>query len=211
MEVVGTSFSRTGTYTLKLALEQLGYGSCYHNYELRKRPNDLTFFSEAYETGTTNWKQLYKAFNAVTDWPASSFWESLYKTYPSAKFIHVDRDPDKWFDSFTATIIPSIFEDIKSSDVFISDRNKLLKKMVLDDFFEGQFDNKDFVISKYLEHRAKVKKTVPKSQVLFFSLDEEWPPLCEFLNVSTPQAPFPSSNNKTAFWNYHLQDKKQHT
>jgi hypothetical protein len=39
LSVIGAGFGRTGTMSLKLALEQLGFGPCYHMTEVFKDPN----------------------------------------------------------------------------------------------------------------------------------------------------------------------------
>src|SRR5689334_16327222 len=36
LKVIGAGFGRTGTMSLKLALEQLGFGPCYHMIEVFK-------------------------------------------------------------------------------------------------------------------------------------------------------------------------------
>lgn len=37
LNVIGAGFGRTGTESLKRALEMLGYGPCYHMYEVLPR------------------------------------------------------------------------------------------------------------------------------------------------------------------------------
>ena len=41
LEVIGAGFGRTGTMSLKVALEDLGYGPCYHMIELFEHPNHV--------------------------------------------------------------------------------------------------------------------------------------------------------------------------
>lgn len=46
------------------------------------------------------------------------------------------------------------------------------------------------------EHYTMVKELVPREQVLEFSLDDGWEPLCQFLGVPVPEVPFPHRNNR---------------
>jgi hypothetical protein len=41
LEVIGAGFGRTGTMSIKVALEQHGYGPCYHMIELFEHPEPV--------------------------------------------------------------------------------------------------------------------------------------------------------------------------
>jgi hypothetical protein len=49
IRVIGVGLPRTGTASLKVALEMLGFGPCHHMYEVIDKPNRLIKFIQAYD------------------------------------------------------------------------------------------------------------------------------------------------------------------
>jgi hypothetical protein len=49
LKLIGAGLGRTGTLSLKLALEDLLGGPCYHMIEVRERPEDPDLWGDAYE------------------------------------------------------------------------------------------------------------------------------------------------------------------
>ena len=47
LEIVGAALGRTGTNSLKLALEQLGFGPCHHMFEVRDHADQLPYWQAA--------------------------------------------------------------------------------------------------------------------------------------------------------------------
>eukprot|EP00747_Dinoflagellata_sp_TGD_P220578 gnl/TRDRNA2_/TRDRNA2_92539_c0_seq2.p1 gnl/TRDRNA2_/TRDRNA2_92539_c0~~gnl/TRDRNA2_/TRDRNA2_92539_c0_seq2.p1 ORF type:complete len:178 (+),score=34.11 gnl/TRDRNA2_/TRDRNA2_92539_c0_seq2:329-862(+) len=46
-------------------------------------------------------------------------------------------------------------------------------------------------IASYERHNAKIRASIPADHLLEFQASQGWEPLCRFLNVSVPNAPFP--------------------
>jgi Sulfotransferase domain len=104
MHVIGAGLGRTGTYSLKFALNQLGLGPCHHMEEvMHKLPVQVPLW-EAAIAGNPDWGAIYSGYGSAVDWPTASFYRELATAYPHAKFVLSTRSPDSWADSFGETI-----------------------------------------------------------------------------------------------------------
>jgi hypothetical protein len=106
LDIIGPGFGRTGTNSLKVALEHLGFGPCHHMFEVRDNPEQLPGWEAAARGEQVDWDQLFAGYRAQVDWPGARYWRELARHYPNAKVILTVRDPDDWFDSVQATIAP---------------------------------------------------------------------------------------------------------
>src|SRR3712207_228473 len=127
IEVIGAGFGRTGTMSLKVALEELGFGPCYHMIELFGHPEHVELWETASQGKPVDWEKLFSGYRATTDWPACSFYGELMQRYPNAKVILTVRDPDRWYESTYNTIygmrrmISSSIEDALVRPVLVED------------------------------------------------------------------------------------------
>ena len=55
IKVFGTGFGRTGTNSLKIALEKLGMGPCYHMKEIVLRPSHITMWYDIAQGENPKW------------------------------------------------------------------------------------------------------------------------------------------------------------
>ena len=106
LKIVGAGLGRTGTHSLKVALETLLGGPCYHMFEVMQHPEDIAQWQLAAEGGAPDWKQLFEGYDAAVDWPAASFWRELAGVFPDAKILLSTRPTDEWWKSADATIFP---------------------------------------------------------------------------------------------------------
>ena len=106
LEIIGPGFGRTGTHSLKIALEQLGFGPCHHMFEVRDHPEQLPAWQAVARGEQVDWDQVFRGYRAQADWPGARVWRELARHWPEAKVILTVRDPDEWFDSVQATIAP---------------------------------------------------------------------------------------------------------
>jgi hypothetical protein len=116
LEVIGAGFGRTGTKSLKAALEELGFGPCYHMFELFGHPEHVELWEAAAQGKSVDWNELFGRYRATTDWPGCSFYEELMHSYPNAKVILTVRDPNGWYESTYNTVY--LKRRIASSAVF---------------------------------------------------------------------------------------------
>src|SRR5438874_1357902 len=98
LKVIGSGLGRTGTMSLKLALEQLGFGPCHHMVEMFKRPQSAALWIAAAE-GKPDWDAIFEGYASMTDYPGVRYWRELIALFPDARVVHTIRDPDAWFES----------------------------------------------------------------------------------------------------------------
>src|SRR3954451_16498267 len=104
LTVMGAGFGRTGTLSLKAALEELGLGPCYHMREAIQHPDHVPTWESAARGEPVDWDRFLGGYRATVDWPGAAFYEQLSEKYPDARVILTVRDPDRWYDSASATI-----------------------------------------------------------------------------------------------------------
>lgn len=200
LKVLGAGFGRTGTHSLKLALEQLGFGPCHHMYEVRQHPEQVEWWHAAALGEKLNWDKVFEGFVSQVDWPASYFWQDLSTHYPDAKIILTDRDPQSWYKSISRTILPAT-EIGRHEDPDPTNRkaSEMIYQIALENIFEGRLGEKDFAINKMLTHRQHVIDSIDPERLLVFNTADGWGPLCAFLGVEKPSEPFPRSNSAKEF------------
>lgn len=190
LSVIGAGFGRTGTASLKIALEQLGFGPCYHMSEVLSHAGHVDLWTKAAD-GAPDWEAIFKGFKSTVDFPAASYWRGLSAYYPDAKVILSLRDPESWFTSTQETILsPTIWEIIGSSP-WGAMIDKTIHRL-----FDGKPNDHDTLIRVFNEHNAAVKAALPPARLLVFEAKEGWAPLCKFLNVAIPDGPYPRVNSK---------------
>lgn len=106
LELIGAGMGRTGTLSLKAALERIGYGPCYHGIEVFVAPERGRLWLEQTQSGSHDWDGIFHGYRATVDWPAAAFWRELVERYPDAKVLLSLRDSDRWYDSVMNTLYP---------------------------------------------------------------------------------------------------------
>jgi hypothetical protein len=198
LQVIGAGFGRTGTKSLKLALEQLGFAPCYHMVEVFGHPDHNEIWEGAALGKPTDWKGFLAPYRAGVDWPICHFWRELAGIFPDAKFILTERDPEAWYKSISQTIIASMERKDEPADPVRRRQVRMGRLIVSEKTFGGRID-KDHVIAVYRRHNQDVKDTLPASRLLVTDSPEGWGPLCEFLDVPVPDMAFPRTNSTQEF------------
>ena len=194
LKVIGSGFGRTGTMSLKLALEQIGLGPCYHMVEVFKNPAAPDMWSAAADDPAhADWGKIFEGYNSTVDWPNATYYKELADAYPDAKIVHTERDPDEWFASTQATI----FADRPGMD---SDAPfpRMIGKVIFP-LFGGEMHNKDRLISVYKAHNARVREVIAPERLLIYHVADGWGPLCGFLGVPEPEGSTPKVNSREEF------------
>jgi hypothetical protein len=192
LKVIGSGMGRTGTMSLKRALERLGFGPCHHMVEIFTHPDSVPLWVAAAE-GRPDWEALFDGYASAVDHPSCVFWRELADYYPNAKVLHSVRDPDAWFDSTQATIL--------APQSPASNPPPALKR-----FFELQrgamgekVHDRDYMIERFNNLTIEVKRVIPKERLLVYEAGQGWEPICAFLGVPVPDEPFPHENSRQAF------------
>jgi hypothetical protein len=193
LKVIGAGLGRTGTMSLKLALEQLGFGPCYHMVEVFKLPDAPGQWSAAADGEAVDWERVFEGFNSTVDWPSASFYRQLADAYPEAKVILTERDADAWYRSTQATIF-----NVPPPQGEPTPWHLMVRK-VIGGMFDGDMATKEHVIEVYRRHNDEVRRTIPPERLLIYDVAEGWGPLCAFLGVEVPAGPMPKVNSTEEF------------
>jgi hypothetical protein len=192
LRVVGAGLGRTGTLSLKLALERLLGASCYHMVEVFAHPEHIAAWHAAARGRMPDWEKLLTGYAAAVDWPAASFWPELAEAFPDALVLLSVRDPESWWRSASTTIFPAT--SAAPHDAWLA--------MVRDVFaarFTSAIDDRPASIAAFERHNAEVRATVPAGRLLEWRAADGWAPLCAALELPVPDAPFPRVNTSEEF------------
>ena len=211
MKVIGAGFGRTGTLSLKAALETLGFGPCYHMTELFQHPDHVSYWEAAMNGEAVDWQTLFANYRATVDWPGCTFYAELMVAYPDAKVLLSVRDPERWYDSVINTIyqtsnllkpplgsLRTLLMRLVSPQ--ISRIVGMINKMIWQNTFDDRFEDKAHALEVFQQHIEEVTQHVPADKLLVYNVKEGWEPLCAFLGVEIPaDTPFPHLNDRGSF------------
>jgi hypothetical protein len=192
LKVIGAGLGRTGTMSLKLALEQIGFGPCYHMVEVFKLGTAPTW-ARAFRGEKMDWEAVFDGFPSTVDWPGCDFYAELAELYPEAKVILSLRDPESWYRSTQETI----FRDISHEDADAPWREMF--ELMVGNKFGGDIHSHDHLIEVYNRHNDEVRRTIAPERLLEYQPGDGWEPLCDFLGVPVPDAPYPKVNSTEEF------------
>lgn len=198
VNVIGAGIGRTGTLSLKTALNQLGLGPCHHMDEVLQEMARQVPLWQAAVDGRPDWTAIYRGYASAVDWPTATFFRELHQAYPSAKFILTVRPAQNWVDSFLETIYKALAGRAHAPEAMqpwlTMSAGVIAKAGIVDGM------DKADLIAAFDAHVAAVKATIPPDQLLVFEVKEGWGPLCDFLGVPIPATDFPRTNDRTEFW-----------
>ena len=198
LTVIGAGFGRTGTLSLKLALEALGFAPCYHMVEVFEHPEHIPLWTAA-TAGQYDWDALFTNYRAAVDWPACSFWQPLLEHYPEAKVILTVRDPQAWYASVRKTIYPATQSTSSEVPPEVQAQRQMANTLVWQQTFQGRIEEPDYAIAVFERHNAAVQAALSPQQLLVLNVMEGWEPLCRFLDCPVPDQPFPNTNSSEEF------------
>lgn len=190
LKVIGAGYPRTGTSSLKGALEQLGFGRCHHMREIIMDPASAGRWVQAAD-GHPDWEAIFEGYQSCTDAPGCSFWRQLADYYPDAKVLLSVRDPNDWFDSTQATV----FSEQMLGSPSKSPLAKFFAKCVTTEFGERIHD-RDFMLARFERRKQEVMAAFPSDRLLVYDVREGWATLCAWLGVPVPESAFPHANSR---------------
>jgi hypothetical protein len=202
LQIIGTGMSRTGTLSTKAALETLGLGPCHHMMELFESPEQVRIWTEVARRRTTDWEAVFAGYRSQVDFPGGRVWQQTIDAFPDAKVVHTERPEEAWWASFSATVLKVWANHARltrNMPPHIQEIFARLTPFYIDDTFGGMPD-KATAIAAYRRNNRLVRERVAADRLLVFTPSDGWGPLCGFLGVAVPEAPFPRSNARAEFW-----------
>jgi hypothetical protein len=199
LEIIGPGFGRTGTNSLKIALEHLGFGRCHHMFEVRDNPEKLSEWQALARGDSVDWDQVFDGYRSQVDWPGARYWRELAAHFPKAKVVLTVRDPDEWFDSVQATIVPFLAARGKHPAPHVNAIAEMGHQAIVVPIFDDRMTDRAHATRVFKEHIAEVQSEISPDRLLTFDLRDGWEPLCEFLQVDLPDIPFPKTNSSKQF------------
>lgn len=193
LKVVGTGLGRTGTKSVQTALSMLGFGPSHHMVEVFRHPESIQLWLDAGEK-RPDWDAIFKDYNSAVDYPSAAYWRELTSYYSDAKVLHTVRDPDEWFDSVHATIFaPDGLARRGGEDPRARFFASIFRRL------PSRLDDCAVMTDYFRSHTQAVTAAIPPERRLVYQVAEGWEPLCKFLGVPVPLAPFPSENSRAEF------------
>jgi len=196
--------------SLKVALEELGFGPCYHMSELFEHPEHIKSWEAAAQGEPVDWDEVFAGYRATVDWPGGAFYEELMERFPHAKVILTVREPERWYESARSTIYGT--QKVARSPIFplmalffprmrhMKRAGRMIDAIAWAGMFDGRFEDKGHAIEAFERWNEDVKRRVPAERLLVYEVKQGWGPLCEFLGVAAPEGePFPHLNEAEVF------------
>jgi hypothetical protein len=203
VKVIGAGFGRTGTASLKVALEELGFGPCYHMTEVFANPEHADFWRAAWRGEPVDWDGVLGSYEATVDWPACTFYAELMERHPDAKVLLSVRDPERWYESTRSTIyelgristsstLARLSFALLSLFVFgtlKTGQGPMTEEIVWQGTFDGRFEDKHHAIEVFNRHNEEVQRRVPQEQLLVYEVKDGWGHCASSSASSNPKSP----------------------
>ena len=194
LQVIGAGNARTGTTSLKLALERLLGGRCHHMIEILKDHSQMPGWTAAIDGESRDWDTLLSGYDAAVDWPSSMFWPELLAANPDALVVLSVRPAEEWFVSLSNTIIPVWDNPPPPLKEFMATLGQLLGER-----FSFDYHDPAAMMAAFEKHNQSVRAAVPADRLLEWTATDGWEPLCARLGLAVPDEPFPKANTTAEF------------
>ena len=191
LKIIGAGLGRTGTTSLKVALEDLLGAPCYHMLAVRERADDPVTWGDAYEGRPPDWRAFFDGYGATVDWPAAPFWPSMAEAFPDAPILLSVRDPDSWWKSASNTIfiaLATYFAPDAPDDGWTRMARGMMGALT------PAWQDEEPAKAAYLAYNDHVRAIAPQDRLVEWSPGDGWEPLCSALGLEVPDRPFPHVN-----------------
>jgi hypothetical protein len=199
MEVIGAGFGRTGTRSLKEALEMLGLGPCHHMAEVFGNEEQMSHWEALADGADPDWDATFAGYRSQCDWPGASFWRELADHYPQAKVILTVRDPESWHRSMLNTILRYMTAEAAHPTERENRTTRMNYRLINQRVFDGKVEDRDHAIGVFEAHVRSVRDAVAPNRLLVLETGAGWEPLCAFLDLPVPSEPYPGRNSTQEF------------
>jgi len=198
LRVVGAGLGRTGTASLKQALERLLQGPCYHMFEVLQR-QDTPLWHSAVRGEPVDWDSLLGSYAASVDWPACAFWRELSASNPDALILLSTRNSaDEWWVSMQRTIVARMNMPVPPDEPAVAQHRAMVLEL-LDRRFTPEWRDPDAARRAYERHNQAVRGSAAPGRLLEWRPGDDWEPICDALGLAVPDEPFPHENTTDDF------------
>ena len=191
MYAIGAGFGRTGTESLRRALDMLDLGPTHHMFEVIDNPVQKERWRAVANGAPRDWGMLLEGYHSAVDWPAAYYWRELMEVYPEAKVILTLRDSASWWQSFSTTILKAIQKT--------EDPDAINRRIIAEQALDGRPEDREHVIAVYEEHVRQVRASVDPQRLIELEIGSGWEPICTGLGVPQPEEPYPFGNTAETF------------
>ena len=201
LKIIGSGFGRTGTLSLKQALEILDFGPCHHMEEIiLHHPEQVSHWQAIAAGDPVNWDAVFAGYRSQVDWPGAHVWRELAAAHPDARVIHTVRPEELWWKSFSATIgrLLSGYKDMPAPP-HVKAMMDVAHDIICIKTFGGSGDCES-ALAAFRRRTEDVRAAISPERLLVFDVAQGWEPLCRFLDVPVPAVPFPRVNSTEQFW-----------
>jgi hypothetical protein len=209
MKMIGVGFGRTGTMSLKAALDELGAGPCFHMIDLitgENRARDLEYWVKIANDEPVDWAEVFDGWEATVDWPAATKWREIVAAFPGVSVLLNVRDFDGFYKSCANTILA--VKEAAAAGELEQDANReppapelwgVIETLIWQGDFQGRFQDKEWAREMYWERVETIKREVPADRLVYWELGDGWEPLADALGVEAPDRPFPHLHDTNEF------------
>jgi sulfotransferase family protein len=191
LQIIGAGLGRTGTMSLKLALQDLLEGRCYHMDEVQERPGDPDVWGAAYAGTFPDWNEFFDGYVAAVDWPAAPFWREMSEAFPEAPILLSVRDADAWWKSASNTIFIALATYF-APDAPEDGWTRMGVGMMTS--FTPDWQDESAAKAAFLAYNDHVRAAAPADRLVEWQPGDGWEPLCRALELPVPDQPFPHAN-----------------
>lgn len=187
MHVIGAGLYRTGTKSLKAALEILLGRASYHMAEVFEHPEHIPIWHDAALGNMPDWNEFLMDYDATLDAPAAYFWPEISSAFPDALILLSTRTEESWWQSASQTVM--------KTEGLVSPEWDAMNSAIRGARFSTSELDKESMIKGFRDHNERVRSAADPGRLLEWTIGDGWEPICQALNIAVPEVPFPHTNS----------------
>lgn len=199
LKLINAGLGRTGTTSLKVALDRLGFGPGYHMFDIVNSDERLGQWEKIVcDAQRPEWEVVFDGYTSAVDGPCAIYYKQIMAAFPEAKVMLTIRDVESWYRSTHDTLYQFALRgggDPSETNSRGSRLHRMTSAMTWDGLFGGRFADKDHAIEVFRNHNREVIRAVGPDNLLVYEVKDGWEPLCAFLGVDVPPEDFPHVND----------------
>ena len=199
MKLINAGLGRTGTTSLKVALERLGFGPCYHMFDIVSSKERLEQWEKIVcDAQHPDWEAVFDGYTSAVDGPCAIYYRQIMEAFPEARIILTVRDAERWYQSTYDTLYQFALKGEESSPEIHSMQSRLYRMtntMIWNGLFGGRFSDKEYATEVFRNHNQEVVRNIDPGNLLVYDVKQGWKPLCAFMGVDVPPEDFPHVND----------------